>query len=171
MSTELELAFATLFLNRVNRSGIINAWPIGGLEQSGKWKIDARFTKDTIIDRLRKIQAHSDKIRVYNLDGIKFLKRLEEHKRKKRYFIFLDPPYYQKGKSLYLNHYDNKAHKELANFLAHSSLKWMMTYDDVPFIQELYKDHKKHEFDIQHSAYRSKTGKEVMIFADDIVAV
>jgi len=41
----LELGFATFFLNRTNRSGILNAGVIGGKYQTGEWKIDARYPK------------------------------------------------------------------------------------------------------------------------------
>lgn len=165
-SEDYELAFASLFLNRTNRSGIIEAGPIGGIEQSGAWKLDARFNKDIIIDRLKKIEVHKKRIKVYNLDGIKLLKRIEKKKQMDRYFIFLDPPYYEKGKALYLNHYTNDDHERLAKFLEKSPLKWIMTYDDVFYINNLYKKMHKTKFLIQHSAYKSKKGKEVMIFAD-----
>ena len=36
-----DLGFSTFFLNRTNRSGIIMAGVIGGISQTGKWKIDA----------------------------------------------------------------------------------------------------------------------------------
>lgn len=163
-TNERELAFATLFLNRTNRSGIMNGGPIGGIEQSGTWKVNARFIKKTIINRLGKIKEFHTKIEVTNLDGIELLKKLEERKNKNQYFIFLDPPYFQKGQSLYMNHYDNKDHENLSEFLGKSSFKkWIMTYDDVPYIKNLYATMHTSGFAIQHNAYESKIGKEVMI--------
>ena len=167
-SNEYRLAFATLFLNRTNRSGIMYGNPIGGLEQSGEWKIDARFTKETIIGRLEKIKQYKDKISVFKLDGIKLLKKLEQHKRAKSYFVFLDPPYYQKGKSLYLNHYNNEDHQKLAEFLETSSLKWIMTYDNIPYIENLYSGRQTNKFSVQHNAYKSRVGKEIMVFSDNL---
>ena len=96
---EKQLAFATLFLNRTNRSGIMRGGPIGGMKQSGKWQIAERFTKKTIIERLRKIHKFKNKIKVTNMDGIDLIKKLEKRKNKDNYFIFLDPPYFQKGQS------------------------------------------------------------------------
>ncbi|MCK4437090.1 DNA adenine methylase [bacterium] len=165
LSSDRELAFATLFLNRTNRSGIIEGGPIGGMEQSGDWKLDARFTKSTIIKRLEKIKRFKNKIKVYNLDGISLLKKIERRKNMSNYFIFLDPPYYQKGKLLYLNHYENNDHEKLRKFLQDSSLKWIMTYDDVSYIRKLYAKMRKRKFTIWHSAYQSKVGKEIMIFS------
>jgi DNA adenine methylase len=167
-STMKELAFATLFLNRTNRSGIIEGGPIGGMKQSGIWSVKSRFTKNTIIERLKKIKEFKSKIKVKNLDGIVLLKQLEKNKRKDNYFIFLDPPYYQKGKSLYLNHYIDKDHKKLLKLLEKSSLKWIMTYDDVSYIQDLYDRFRKSKFTINHSAFKARQGKEILIFSDNI---
>jgi DNA adenine methylase len=167
-----KLAFATLFLNRTNRSGIMNGGPIGGTDQSGTWKVNARFTKQTIIDRLEKIKEFHNKIEVYNLDGIELLEKLEERKNQSQYFIFLDPPYFQKGQSLYLNHYSNKDHENLSEFLEKSSFKkWIMTYDDVPYIKNLYATMRTKGFAIQHNAYESKVGREVMIFPKEFIPV
>lgn len=166
---DYKLAFATLFLNRTNRSGIMDGGPIGGMGQLGEWKINARFTKKTIIGRLEKIKEFKSKIKVCNSDGIKLLKQLEQHKKIKQYFIFLDPPYFQKAQSLYLNHYNNKDHKELSKFLEKSPLKkWIMTYDDVSYIKNLYSKMRTKRFAIQHNAYKSKIGREVMIFPKNI---
>ena len=161
---ERRLAFAALFLNRTNRSGIMNGGPIGGMRQLGKWKIDARFTKKTIIKRLERIKHFSDKIEVCNLDGIDFLKQLEQRENLNRYFVFLDPPYFQKGRSLYMNHYNEKEHKSLSQFLVKSSFaNWIMTYDNVPYINDLYRRLPIRNFSIQHNAYKSKLGREIMV--------
>ncbi|MDD5749351.1 MAG: DNA adenine methylase [Patescibacteria group bacterium] len=170
--SDRKLAFATLFLNRTNRSGIMNGGPIGGIDQSGTWKVNARFTKQTIIDRLEKVKEFRNKIEVYNLDGIELLKKMEGRKNKNQHFIFLDPPYFQKGQSLYLNHYSNKDHENLSEFLGESSFKkWIMTYDDVPYIKNLYASMRLRGFAIQHNAYESKIGREVMIFPKELSPV
>ena len=164
-----DLAFATLFLNRTNRSGIMSGGPIGGMGQLSKWKVSARFKKETIINRLNEIKKFKSKINIYKLDGVKLLKRLEKHKKISQYFIFLDPPYFKKAQSLYLNHYNNKDHEKLSKFLEQSSLKkWIMTYDDVSDIRKLYTKMDKRKFAIQHSAYKSKIGKEIMIFSEGL---
>jgi len=170
-SSTKELAFATLFLNRTNRSGIIEGGPIGGMEQAGFWNVQARFTKNTIISRLEKIKKFKNKISVRNLDGISLLRQLEKNKCKNRYFIFLDPPYYQKGKYLYLNHYIDEDHKKLLKLLEKSSLKWVMTYDDVSYIQNLYNKFKKNKFTINHSAFEARQGKEILIFSNNVAKV
>lgn len=49
---DVRLGFALFFLNRTSRSGIIDARPIGGYEQMGKWKTDARFDKEGLANRI-----------------------------------------------------------------------------------------------------------------------
>lgn len=165
-STSLkEVAFATLFLNRTNRSGIITGGPIGGTKQESQYKIDARFNKKDIIERLEKIKQIRHKITVYKCDGIKLLKKLEKRKDRENYFIFLDPPYHDKGSTLYFNHYKDQDHDDLRNFLKDTDLKWMMTYDNVEYIDNLYiKGFHKEEVIVNHSAYAHKKGKELLIF-------
>lgn len=141
-------------------------------DQFEQVKIDARFTKKTVIERLQKIKEFKNKIEVCNFDGIKFLHKLEQRKNAKQHFIFLDPPYFQKGQSLYLNHYNEADHEKLSKFLEKSSFKkWIMTYDDVLYINNLYAKMRTRGFSIQHNAYKSKVGREIMIFPKDFVLV
>ena len=59
---DFELAFATLYLNRTSVSGVIKGGVIGGKNQDGKYKIDARFGKENIIAKIKKIATFKDKI-------------------------------------------------------------------------------------------------------------
>lgn len=51
-----ELGFATFYMNRTNRSGLIKAGVIGGMGQSGLWKLDARFNREDLIFRIKKMR-------------------------------------------------------------------------------------------------------------------
>ena len=94
----LELAFAAFFLNRTNRSGILKAGPIGGYTQTGNYLIDVRFNKSELINRIRNIAQRKNRIFVYNQDVRIFLRRYLP--RYNNVFVYLDPPYYNKGKEL-----------------------------------------------------------------------
>ena len=61
-----ELGFATLFLNRTNRSGIIGGGVIGGKQQHGAWGLDARFTKSDLVQRIKKgaVLAKGDSVSI-----------------------------------------------------------------------------------------------------------
>ncbi|MHA1660161.1 MAG: DNA adenine methylase [Promethearchaeota archaeon] len=169
--SDLNIGFATFFLNRCNRSGILNAGPIGGKKQIGKWKIDARFNKNELINRIKKIAELKNKINVYNLDAIEFLEgqlpRLNIDPKKT--LIYLDPPYCEKGSSLYRYYYGNNDHKKLQNFLkGFNNIKWILSYDDIPFIHNLYKGTNKNKITMNHFAYKAKVGKELIIVSDNL---
>lgn len=158
----LDVGFATFYLNRTNRSGIIkNGGPIGGYDQSGPWKIDARFNRTGLIQRVERIALYRERVIFTGKDAIEFIKDLP---RVSKMFVYLDPPYYAKGSELYLNHYDDKAHTELASFITkQSSLQWAMTYDRAARIKKLYKGFRQVPFTFSYSATGRSTGKELLI--------
>lgn len=160
---KFKLAFATFFLNRTNRSGIIEGGPIGGYSQTGEWKLNARFNKEELVNRLIQIKNYRKKITVTNYDGVQLLKAIEKRKDFKDHFIFIDPPYIKKGQLLYLNHYQKEDHENLARFLNTSVLDWVMTYDDTPYVRGLYSEQAVKGFKIAHTAHSRKLGKEVLI--------
>lgn len=166
-SSEIDLGFATFFLNRTNYSGIINGGPIGGKSQKSKWKITARFNKSMLINKIKRISNYSSRISLYNMDGIGFMRKYCDYS---NIFVYIDPPYYKKGKSLYHNHYLHKEHSELANFLnKKSDFNWILTYDNVSEILNLYPHRKKVSFDLQYHANQHKIGNELLIFSDKII--
>lgn len=160
-----ELAKSTFFLNRTNISGIIKGGVIGGQKQTGKYKIDARFNKGDLINRIHKIQRIKDRITVSNLDGVAFIENL--NKRKENIFIYLDPPYYQKGAELYMNYYSEKDHQRLAKHVEKIGKKWMISYDNQEFILNLYDNYQKLSYKLSQSA-SNRIGEEVLIFSKGV---
>ncbi len=166
----LDVGFAVFFLNRCNRSGIIKAGPIGGIKQSSKWKIDARFNKEVLINKIEMIYQYRNRIKVSNLDAIDLIKKYSltiNSEKNNKYFFYLDPPYYIKGKQLYLNYYNHEDHALLANYIQKKiKSPWVLTYDYVPEIKELYKNRLSVSYNLNYSANIFKIGKEVMFFSD-----
>lgn len=163
---DLELGFATFFLNRTNRSGILNARPIGGFEQTGKWKIDARFNKDGLCERVTTIARYSDRISVSQVDAVEFLKLLPAPQTT---LVFVDPPYLKQGDRLYFNRFSGSAHEQLAQELAHAEFPWILTYDaDDRITNELYRGERCAEFGISHSAQVHRQGREYIVFSRDL---
>lgn len=163
-----ERGFATFFLNRTNRSGILNGGPIGGLDQTGKWKIDARYNKKALIQRIRDIAEYKNRITVTNEDGVDLVSR---YLRKKNVFVYLDPPYYDKAADLYLNIFQEKDHARLAKKLnAHPDATWLLTYDNKPEIRKLYTDRTVVDFSLTYNAYEQRQGQELMILSDCLAA-
>jgi DNA adenine methylase len=165
----LELGFSTLFLNRTNRSGIIKAGPIGGLEQKGKYLIDCRFNKEKLISKVRKINKKKSRIKLYNLDAVEFIKRVI-NRQKKKAFIFFDPPYFKKGRELYINFYSYDDHQILYSEM--KKLKkhiWITTYDVADEIKEIYCDHTFNEFSINHSAANKGKSSELFFCSEGLI--
>ncbi len=157
----LELAKSTFFLNRTNVSGVISGGPIGGVSQCGKYKIDVRFNKSELIKRIQDIARFAHRIHLSNQDGIDFLNSIE--KRADNIFIYLDPPYYQKGSYLYMNAFKDADHQALAERVRQLKNKWMVSYDNHDFIIELYKEENKVLYQLSQCA-SNRIGDEVAIF-------
>jgi len=168
----VRLGFATFFLNRCNRSGILpTGGPIGGHEQTGKYKIDARFNKPELRRRLQKIIAYGERIAIFNYDALGLLRGLlAKRARREPVFAYLDPPYYAKGRELYLSAYEHKDHVKLARFLKRRlPFKWICTYDNVPQIHSIYADFERIAFDLPYIAYKRRTGQELLIHNGNVV--
>ena len=142
---------------------------IGGLKQEGKWKIGARFTKDDIIKRILNISDYKDRINLYNEDAINLIKKLTKCLPEKT-FYYLDPPYYEKGKGLYVNHYNHQDHMEIANTISNAeSIYWLISYDEVNAIKTLYHQYRQQQYALNYSIAGSNKGSEVLIFSDLLV--
>lgn len=163
----LELGFATYYLNRTNRSGIIDgAGPIGGLSQVGIWKIDARLNKQKQISNIQMVAKYKSKIELSNLDALKFI---SENIKEPETFMYLDPPYYVKGQNLYKNFYIHKDHEAIASKLQKErNKKWVVSYDDVPEIRKIYSNFVPVSYGLNYSAGKKGIGKEVMYFSDTL---
>ncbi len=168
-SDEFSLGFATFFLNRTNISGILDGGPIGGKDQKGKWKINARFNKKKLTEKIYQLSQYKNRIIVSNKDGLNLI---NNYLNKKNTFIYLDPPYYEKGSSLYLNHYNKNDHKMLADKLNQSPNSfWLLTYDNKKEIRSLYPLRRLINFSLNYNAYESRKGKEIMIFSEALATL
>lgn len=165
----LSLGFSTFFLNRTNRSGILKAGIIGGYDQTGNYKIDARFNKKDLIRRIERIADYADRIHLTNEDAVPLVRRLSSTLPSNTFF-YLDPPYYVKGKGLYMNYYTDQDHKDIANAVSSiNNGRWIISYDNVPFIRNLYSKYRQKIFKLNYSASNSGMGEEIMIFCDNII--
>lgn len=165
-SPELEKGFATFYLNRTNVSGVITGGPIGGMKQEGKYKINARFNKEYLINKINKISLYKNKIIITNQDGLKLI---NTYLSKKNAFIYLDPPYFDKGATLYLNHYKKDDHEALAKKLNDNpDSNWLLTYDNTENIRSLYTEREIANFTLNYNVYSSRKGEEIMIFSNSL---
>ena len=153
-----DLAFATFFLNRVNYSGILTGGPIGGKEQKGKYKLDCRFNKQSLITKIKEIAKYRDKVHLFHMDAIELLKN------QSNIFVFADPPYWQAGDMLYEASVE---HSKLAKVLCESKdIHWIATYDNNINISNIYENYGAQSklFELQYSASRKRKELECMFY-------
>ncbi|MCF8495219.1 MAG: DNA adenine methylase [Alphaproteobacteria bacterium] len=159
----LRLAFATFFLNRTNRSGIIKgAGIIGGLSQTGDYKIDCRFNRQELKGRIARIAKYRNRIHLSNLDAIEFMKQSQKTLPDDTFFC-IDPPYFNKGSALYANYYGTDEHAAVAKTILKLRHPWIVTYDYTPEIKDLYADRRQFLFDINYSIQTKRVGSELLI--------
>lgn len=162
----IDRGFATFYLNRCNRSGIImNGGPIGGVKQAGQWKIDARFNREELANRVRDLADYGDRITVLSEDAGELVENLGRHVCGEKCFIYADPPYYVKGRDLYLSAYDDRDHESFACRMKRlKNVAWVMTYDDHEKIRGYYEGMQIHSFNLRYSAHGdSPEGGEILI--------
>ena len=155
-----DLAFATFFLNRVNYSGILTGGPIGGKEQKGKYKLDCRFNKQSLITKIKEIAKYRDNVQLFHMDAVELLKN------QSNIFVFADPPYWQAGDMLYETSVE---HSKLARVLCESkNLHWLATYDNNINISNIYENYGAQSklFELQYSASRKRKELECMFYQD-----
>lgn len=164
LSDELRDGFATLFLNRVNYSGVIKGGPIGGISQNGKYKIDCRFNKEEIKNRITKIANYRSCILLHNKDASDLIIECLEDSKSKAFFN-IDPPYVAKGSKLYTNYFKESDHRALEKVISANlqDVPWITTYDDCELIRDIYKQYYMLGYSIQHNVRNSVQGEEVVI--------
>ena len=170
--TRFDVGFAAFYMNRCNRSGVLTgAGPIGGFEQKGEWRLDVRFNREPLAERIHTLTTMREQIHLTNLDAIVFLKtKLPRGKRRSNVFVYLDPPYVQKGQRLYLNAYVERDHRQLADYITRQPmLHWLMSYDDADLVHELYSEQQVSSQPIRYSLQEKRTANELIIAPHHVV--
>ena len=163
----LTLGFSTFFMNRTNRSGIIKAGVIGGFDQRGNYKIDARYRKEDLIARIRRIASYADRIELHHEDAVDFVKHIVQVLPQNT-ILYLDPPYYKKGRGLYMNYYEDADHEKIRDVITNvDTFRWVVSYDNSLFIKELYHSFRSQEFYLNYCANNNGKGTEVIFFSNN----
>lgn len=168
-ATELQRGFATLFMNRTNRSGILKGGVIGGKAQTGAYKLGERFMRDKLCARLERIGQHSQSIHVYEEDAYQLLLRCHQFLPENS-LIYLDPPYYVKGEGLYRNAYKHQDHLQIAELLREPNFArpWVVSYDNAEEIRAMFHYAQSFTYGLNYTAQRRYAGAEVMFFSYDL---
>jgi DNA adenine methylase len=165
----LALGFAAFYLNRTNRSGILNGGVIGGRDQSGEWGIGARFNRKKLIKRIEAIANKKTKINLSKKDALDFLKKKSKTWPTKT-LIYLDPPYFLKGRDLYYDYYNEQDHLDLRNFVTKNFLNknWIVSYDNEAPVRNLYRGFQQTVYGLDYTAREFRGGSEIMFFSDSL---
>jgi DNA adenine methylase len=166
-ATELELAFATLFMNRTNRSGILKGGVIGGKSQDGNYKLGCRLNKVELVRKIQRIHRYREVIQISRLDAEKCL-RTWNKKLPKRGLINIDPPYYAQGKGLYLSFYEARDHTRLSKLVRNLAVPWILTYDDVPEIEGLYAGLPLYRKGLTYYAQVKRRASELLVISPSL---
>ena len=163
-----ELGFATFYMNRTNRSGIVKGGVIGGMDQSGSWKMDARFKREDLIRRIESIAERKSHIKLYNKDInsfiIRYIPLYEENA-----LVYFDPPYLKKGKQLYMNYFQLEDHVRIEKAIRdYVKCDWIITYDKASEIESIYKGYSMRLYDLNYSVSSKCKASELMIFKEGI---
>ncbi len=163
----LDLGFSTFFLNRTNHSGILQGGVIGGKNQAGNYKLDARYNQIDLIVKIQKIASYQDRVRLYRQDALEFINNVIPTL-PLRTLIYLDPPYYQKGAALYESHYSHDDHVAVATALQNIAHKWIVSYDNTPKIREIYAHYRNNVYELPYNAAERYNGQEIIFFSGDL---
>lgn len=163
-----QLGFATFYLNRTNRSGIIKGGVIGGLDQTGNWTMDVRFNREELINRIQNIAERKKDIKLYNQDVNRFVTHYVPFYVDNA-LIYFDPPYYKKGEQLYMNYFSHEDHVRIESIIRENvHCDWILTYDDTAEIENIYRNYQMYLYDLNYSASSKCKASELMIFGNDI---
>jgi DNA adenine methylase len=167
LSDPLALGFATFYLNRTNRSGIIEgAGPIGGYAQSGTWRLDARFNPERQVEAVRALAPFKSRVAISRLDALDFIGMTLKDPDA---LTYLDPPYYVKGSKLYRNAYAHDDHVAVKDaVIRHPAGRWVISYDAVDPIFDIYEEFEPILYSLGYSAGTVATGQEVIYLSEDL---
>ena len=164
----LTVGKSTLYLNRVNVSGVLKGGLIGGIQQEGKYGMDARFNRDALIEKIHKIAERKKQITLCGLDVFDFLKS-NTFKYQSNGLVNFDPPYVGKGGKLYLNYFTEADHIKLKRRISQIRKKWIVTYDNCEFIENLYSRYPKSLIDVTYGTNVGKKDKEFIFYSKNLI--
>lgn len=159
-----QLGFSTFFLNRTNRSGIIEGGVIGGQNQTGQYKLDARFNRTALCHRISDVARLKNKISLSRRDACSILE--EDYLNPSDHIFFFDPPYYLAKNQLYANFNKNGQHEKLAGLIKNLRAPWLATYNSCAEIEKMYSGCNRQSFRISYYAQKRRAAPELLFYGN-----
>ncbi|KIC18648.1 DNA methyltransferase [Leisingera sp. ANG-DT] len=162
---DFNVGFSTFYMNRTTRSGIIlKSGPIGGYDQRGKWKIDARFNPERLTKQVGWLSENRTRIELTNKDALAFIDQTRRKPNAANTFFFIDPPYVKAGGRLYFDGMSEAKHVALSDILTSGSVPhWLLTYDDAPLVRQLYRSERCSTISVNYSLQAKRKENELLV--------
>ena len=78
-------------------------------------------------------------------------------------FLYVDPPYFRRGSSLYTSFYESDDHALLASSLLAADAPWVVTYDNEPAIRRHYRPRRQFALNVKYSIETKRVGTEILV--------
>lgn len=149
----VDTGFRKLALHRISVSGfgVMAGGPIGGRKQEGAYTVGCRWKPAKMllaVERYQKLLGKFKRLEILHSCVFKTLAGIDGDEPA---FIYLDPPYYEKGNQLYKHGFSEEQHAELASVLIKSRHLWAVSYDDHPAIRRLYHELHVRKLEVTYS--------------------
>jgi len=103
------------------------------------------------------------KIRVLHGDGIAYLRRSKLRLEREMTPVYVDPPYHGQGRRLYRYHFQDRQHRSLARHLDAATYPWLVSYDNTPFIRDLFERQKIVPIFLRYAVRKARRADELLI--------
>lgn len=131
--------FQKLALHQMSVSGfgVMSGGPLGGKDQeNATYRVDCRWNPERLVQHTlycHRIFRKFKRIEFRCCDFAEILHGAGPHS-----FVYLDPPYVEKGGILYKHNMCEEDHRRLASMLRGARFHWALSYDDHALVRELY---------------------------------
>jgi len=156
-----------LIVHKTSFSGLgTMSGPLGGNEQKGKYKNDARWNLKSLTESILSLNSYFKTKNIRN-NSCTNLDCMEVLSHSGNWFAYLDPPYYEMGDILYPVKFSPKQHQDLSEFLKKSDQYWILSYDNSPEIKRLYSWANIKEVEVNYSITEYKKKTELLIYPNN----
>ncbi len=165
----VDLGFALFFFNRTNFSGIVSGGPLGGQRQQSEYSIACRFKRSYLVEKVRKMGDLGSKIKIFQSDGIRFMRKMKKDTPTREVVYYVDPPYFKSGRDLYRKWFAEEDHIKLSEFLKSFEYPWLLSYDDSEFIKQLYEESRSQPIYADYQAWKYKRNVKELLFSNYVI--